>query len=68
MLGHRLRRWPNIDPALGECVAFVVNMPLPPGAAGAMINAVFTPVLYELFQHPEWRSNRVVGISNKLQL
>ena len=22
MLGHRLRRWPNIDPALGECLVF----------------------------------------------
>ena len=23
MLGHRLRRWPNIGPTLGRCVAFV---------------------------------------------
>ena len=24
MLGHRLRRWPNIKPALGEYIAFAV--------------------------------------------
>ena len=24
MLGHRLRRWPNIEPALGEPVVFAV--------------------------------------------
>ena len=22
MLGHRLRRWPNIEPALGQCLVF----------------------------------------------
>ena len=24
MLGHRLRRWPNIEPTFGECVVFGV--------------------------------------------
>ena len=23
MLGHRLRRWPNIEPTLGQCIVFV---------------------------------------------
>ena len=22
MLGHRLRRWPNIEPTMGECLVF----------------------------------------------
>ena len=26
-LDHRLRRWPNIDTALGECFVFAENIP-----------------------------------------
>ena len=26
MLVQRLRRWPNIEPAMGECLAFAENM------------------------------------------
>ena len=28
MLAHRLRRWPNIETALGECLVFAGMTPL----------------------------------------
>ena len=44
MLGHRLRRWPNIETALGEC-------PLFPGVYTVKVIAITlrVPFCHEIF-------------------